>query len=293
MFNCFTDDFGAVPLDQEPRKFGHKLAGHPALALDNISRLILSHPKERVVYSKGLLKNGDDFENAGREHSNGLSIEETIETIRTSNSYIYVVSPETNPSFKDLHRELVADVEAVMRKQGLGRQAIDTSLHMFIASPNAFTPFHIDRYSTILLQFRGNKEVSIFPSWEEGVVSDEDREQYLAYNKTRLPWDPRMDEHARRFDFSPGEAVHIPFVAGHYVRNGSGDVSISMSIVFNTEQSLAWRRTIAFNRIARPHLRKVGVSPAPVGSRPVIDRFKAGVWARAAAVTRTLQGPQA
>ncbi len=289
MFNCFNDDFNAVPIDQEPRKFGHKLTSHPAVSLENISRLILAHPKNKVVYSKGLLKNGDDFENAQHEHGNGMSIEQTIETIRVSNSYIYVVSPELDPSFSDLHRELVADVETVMKQQGLGSAAIDTSLHLFIASPNAFTPFHIDRYSTILMQARGSKEVCIFPSWDERVVSSPDREQYLAYSKTKLPWAPEMDAHATRFDFSPGESVHIPFVAGHYVRNGSEDVSISLSITFNTNQSMAWRRTIAFNRVARPHLEKLGASPALVGASPWRDAAKAGTWAKAAVLSRSMQ----
>lgn len=289
MFNCFGDDFGAVPIDREPRKFGHKLLGHPALDLGNISRLVLEHPKNKVLYSKGLLRNGDDFENAQHEHRNGLSLEETIETIRVSNSYIYVASPESDPSFKDLHRSLVGDVETVMRQRGLGQKAIDTSLHLFIASPKAFTPFHIDRYSTILMQARGNKEVCVFPSWEERVVSAVDREKYLAYSNTKLPWTDDMDTYAKRFDFSPGEAVHIPFVAGHYVRNGSDDVSISLSVVFNTDQSMAWRRTIAFNRMMRPHLGRVGMAPAPVGASPWRDSVKARLWANAASVGRGLK----
>lgn len=97
MFHCFSEEFAEVSIDQEPRKFGHKLTNHPSLSLGNISRLILAHPKERVAYSKGLLTNGDDFENAKVEHHNGMSIEETIETIRTSNSYIYLISDQPQP----------------------------------------------------------------------------------------------------------------------------------------------------------------------------------------------------
>lgn len=290
MFDAFSNDFSSVLIDKAPLKFGHKLVGHPAMSLSNISRVILSHPKNKVHHSKGLLKNGDDFENAQELHGNGLSLEQTIETIRTSDSYIYVASAELDASFKDLHRELVGDIEKMTLAQGLGSQAIDTALYLFIASPNAFTPFHIDRYSTILMQARGNKEVCIFPSWDERIVSSPDREQYLAYNKTKLPWSAEMDQHAKRFDFSPGEAVHIPFAAGHYVRNGSDDVSISLSIVFNTDQSMAKRRIIGFNHMARPHLARLGLSPAPVGASPWRDSVKANLWAKTAALSRTLKG---
>jgi hypothetical protein len=290
VFNCFDDDFAAVPMDQEACKFKHKLLKHPALTLEHLSRTILAHPKDKVHFSKGLMKNGDNFEKAWVEQGNGLSLEETVETIRTSNSYLYVNWPEkSDPIFEDLRKSLVADVEKLMRARGLGHQAIDASLHLFIASPNAFTPFHIDRYSTILMQARGSKEVCIFPSWDERVVSARDREEYLTYSNTKLPWTQDVDPLAQRFDFTPGEAVHIPFVAGHYVRNGSEDVSISLSVIFNTGQSMSWRRTISFNRMLRPHLGRLGMVPAPVGASPLADAVKAGAWATSARVGRAVK----
>ena len=39
---------------------------------------------------------------------------------------------------------------------------------------------------------------------------------------------------ANKFAFAPGEAIHIPFVGGHYVKNGPEDVSISLSFFFGT-----------------------------------------------------------
>ena len=93
-----------------------------------------------------------------------------------------------------------------------------------------------------------------------------------------------MDSFATKFEFSPGEAVHIPFVAGHYVRNGSDDVSISLSIVFNTDQSMDRRRVIAFNRTLRPQLAKVGMTPLPVGASPLRDTIKARMWGGAASL---------
>ncbi len=279
MLSCFGEGVSAAKLDREPFKFSHKLMGHPALTLENLSRVIPALPKDQVMYSKRQLQNGDDFESTFRKRPEDQTIEETIENIRTSDSYIMVSSPQVDASFAPLYKELISDVESLMRERGLGNSALTPKLYLFIASPNSVTPFHIDRYSTFLMQFRGSKTVTVSQPWDDRVVSVKDTENYVSYVNTHLPWSPEKDAFATAFEFSPGEAIHIPFVSGHHVRNGADDVSISMSIIFNTEQSMAWRGALNFNQRARKVLNRVGISPAPVGHRPVSDTAKARFWA--------------
>ncbi len=271
-------------LDSAAFKFTHKLLGHPALSLENLARVLPALSAERVAYSKGLLKVGDDFEGTfkestnGKERSSDRGIEDVIENIRTSNSYIMVNRPEVDSSFAPLHRQLVEDVETLMRRLNVGDKAIDPQLFLFIASPNSITPFHIDRYSTFLMQFRGSKQVSVFPQWDDRAVSSAHREAYISYSNTKLPWNEEIDALGTTFEFTPGEALHIPFIAGHHVRNGSNDVSISMSIIFNTEQSMAWRRALRFNHSARRLLAPLSLTPAPIGTQPWRDNTKAKAW---------------
>jgi hypothetical protein len=290
MSSCFGEGARPQELDCSAFKFKHTLLGHPALSLENLARVIPTLPKDNVMYSKGLLKNGDDFEETFGKRPEDRSIEETIENIRVSDSYIMVSSPERDPSFAPLHRQLVADVESMMSARGVGKAAIEPKLFLFIASPNAVTPFHIDRYSTFLLQFRGSKQVSVFPQWDERVVSAPDREAYVAYKKTRLPWSEETNAMAQTFDFRPGEALHIPFVAGHHVRNGSEDVSISMSIIFNTRESRVWRDALNFNWRSRRVLQRFGASPASIGTDSFRDAAKARMWSAALSVTRGVKG---
>lgn len=281
---CFEDSPVPDQLDREAFKFKHKLMGHPALSLENLQRVIPSLPKERVMYSKALLQKGDDFEATLKQRPADRTIEETIESIRVSDGYVMVQSPEIDPSFAPLHRELLADVQTLMRRRGVGTEAIDPQLYLFIASPNAVTPFHIDRYSTFLMQFRGSKEVTVFPQWDERVVPSVSREAYVAYANSRLAWSPQADALGTKYQFAPGEAIHIPFVAGHHVRNGGDDVSISMSIIFNTAQSMAWRRALSFNHASRRVLGRFRISPAPVGRSPWRDSAKARIWSAVAKV---------
>lgn len=270
MLTCFEDRDLAEKLDRESFKFEHKLLGHPALSLENLANVLPALPKDRVLFSTKSMKIGDNFEQSFSDRAKQDSIEKIIGEIRTSDSYIMISQPEIDPSFRDLYRELVNDVETLMRQRGVGKQAIDPQLYLFIASPNSVTPFHIDRYSTFLMQFRGSKEVCVFPAWDERVVTSADREAYITYQNTQLPWSEQIDTLATKFRFHPGEAIHIPFVAGHHVRNGSDDVSISMSIIFNTAQTMMWRKALTFNHTSRSILKRFGITPTPVG----IDRWR-------------------
>lgn len=265
-------------MDSAAFKFTHKLLGHPALSLENLARVLPALSSERVAYSKGLLHVDDDFEGTFKGRSNDRGIEEIIENIRVSNAYIMVNRPEVDPSFAPLHRQLVEDVETLMRRLGVGDKAIDPKLFLFIASPNSVTPFHIDRYSTFLMQFRGSKQVSVFPQWDERAVSSAHREAYVSYSGTKLPWNEEIDALGTVFEFAPGETLHIPFIAGHHVRNGGDDVSISMSIIFNTEQSMAWRKALCFNHSARRLLAPLSLTPAPIGAQSLRDNTKAHLW---------------
>jgi Cupin-like domain len=289
MKSCFSGDVYPNRLDREAFKFQHTLLGHPALTLENLARVIPALPQANVSYSKGLLKNGDDFETTFSSRPEDRSIEETIENIRVSDSYIMVSSPECHPSFAPLREQLLADVQGLMRKRGVGKVAIDPKLFLFIASPNSITPFHIDRYSTFLLQFRGSKQVSVFPSWDERIVRPQACEAYVARQNTKLPWTEDKDFMAKKFDFGPGDALHIPFVAGHHVRNGSEDLSISMSIIFNTRESEAWLGALNFNHRSRRIFARVGLAPTSVGKGPWRDKAKALAWSVVARASKQLR----
>ena len=94
-------------LDHMLFKVGHKLLGHPAPRLQHRARALPALPKDQMIYSKGLLKTGDDFETTFRRRPKDRSIEQTIETIRVSDSYIMVRSLEVGASFAPLYAQLL------------------------------------------------------------------------------------------------------------------------------------------------------------------------------------------
>lgn len=263
-------DLGKI--DHEPFKFKHKLTDHPALKLENLSRVIPRLPKHHVFYSEGLSRI-DDFDRAHIEKPNGMGIEQTIAEIQSSNSYIMVRSPEEDVSFRPLFHDLLGDMDELTRLRG-GKCVPGSMLYMFIASPGAVTPFHFDRYSTMLYQFRGRKTVWVAPPWDERVISVADTEAFASRSGKRPVWRDELGPLGTDFCFSPGEALHIPFISGHHVKNGDDDVSISLSIIFNTRETSARLRALALNYAAK----KYGLSPRRVGASDTVDALKSAVW---------------
>lgn len=284
---CFDSvSFDPSKLDIGSFKCRHTLQAHPALGLDNLARVLPALPKNQVMYSTKRLQTHANFEKTFVDRPD-VPIEAVLEGLRESDSYIMISSPEVDASFKGLYRDLISDVSELMGLRKLGTTPLQPTLFLFLASPKSVTPFHIDRYSTLLLQFRGSKRVAVFPQWDQRVVPDQPLEDYVARRSTSLRWSPEMNALGTTYEFAPGEALHIPFAAGHHVENGADDVSISMSIIFNTRESVRWRDALLFNSVARKYLTRAGLPVTGVGHDPVRDTAKAVLW-RSANKTRRL-----
>lgn len=276
-------------LDRKPFQFSHGLLDHPSMSLSTLAKVLPELPADQVMYSRKLDDRSINFDTAHIEHQNGLSIEETIENIRTSSSYIAVRKPEVHPQFKDLARVIGRDIGEVMRKQGTGKAPGELELWLFIASPGAVTPFHFDRLSNFLLQFRGSKKLAVFEPWNDEVFEPSAYEAHVAREERRMEWHDAKDRFAHKFDVSPGQGVHIPFLGGHYVENGPGDASITLSVFFHNDETTRWSRALMTNHILRKRLGRFGFVPRPVHSWHALDSVKAAAYPVARVANRGLR----
>jgi hypothetical protein len=71
----------------------------------------------------------------------------------------------------------------------------------------------------------------------------------------------------------PGEALFVPVMAPHFVRNGPAP-SVSLSITWRSEWSFAEADARAFNGL----LRRNGLNPRAPGRWPASNRAKAFSW---------------
>jgi hypothetical protein len=253
-------DFGRLPF-----LIKHNLVNHPAFQLEALATLAKRLPASSVEYNAGNLAPNQD---PSQTPQNGLSIDETVRRIREHSSWMVLKNVQQDREYGGLLdqcldelRRFTEDVEPGMtRREGF----------IFISSPNAVTPFHMDPEQNFLLQVQGHKWVHQWDRHDRVVISEADIERFHAFAPHRnLPYQERFEERARVFELHPGQGLHFPAMVPHWVKNGS-EASISFSITFRT------RRTVQAVEIYKVNemLRRYGLRPTPPGRSTLVDRTK-------------------
>lgn len=254
----------AANYPEQPHILAHGLAHHDLLTLDALANLSARLPATSIEYNRGDLPIGVD----GKPAATGLSIGDTIRHIAASNSWAVLKNIEQAPDYAVLLHGLLAEIRteieqatgAMLRPQGF----------IFISSPNAVTPFHFDPEHNILLQLRGRKVMTQFPAGDTRFVANTFHEEYHSGGPRELTWSDDFAEYGREFVLQSGEALYVPVMAPHFVRNGP-DSSVSLSITWRSDWSFAEADARGLNRI----LRRLGLAPAAPGRFPQTNRAKA------------------
>lgn len=249
---------------EQPHILGHTLTSHPLLEIEALAQLAEQLPESSVEYNRGDLPIGVD----GKPGSNGMAIAETIRKVAEAESWAVLKNIEQVPAYRDLLLGLLEEIRpeietatgAMLNPQGF----------IFVSSPNSVTPYHFDPEHNILLQIRGSKVMTQFPAGDTRFVPDEAHETYHSGGPRELKWDDTMLPHGTEFPLSRGEALFVPVMAPHFVRNGPAP-SVSLSITWRSEWSYRESDARIFNQI----LRKRGFTPAAPGRFPHQNYAKA------------------
>jgi hypothetical protein len=251
--------------NQKPFYVAHSLEGHPLFALERLVELACRLPPEFVEYNAGRLAVGQDPRLTPRT---GLSVPETIRRIESAGSWMVLKRVEQDPAYAELLAACL-DPIAAHAEARVGR-TFDRQGFIFISSPGAVTPFHLDPEHNFLLQVRGSKTVNMWDPRDRYVVSERDLEQFHSdFQYRNLPYREAFQHTAHVLQLEPGQGLHFPVTVPHWVQNGAA-VSISFSITFRSD----WSRRQELLYRANATLRRRGVLPTPVGASPLRDRAK-------------------
>ena len=242
----------------------HRLAGHTLFTLACLVELSKRLPASQVEYNAGEVPVGLD---PARTPRNGLSPDETIRRIAECRSWLVLKHVEDDPAYRRLLDDCLAGVRAASARLTAGLR--DPHAFIFVSSPGAVTPYHLDPEENFLLQIGGRKTMSVFDRSDRMVVSERDLERFLGGAHRNLAWRDDFQSRARTFELAPGDAIHVPFAAPHWVQNGP-EVSISFSVTFNTRASMRMQHAHRLNA----RLRQWGVAPVPVGRSALRDALK-------------------
>ena len=252
---------------ERPHKLRHDLRDHPLLALDALAELSETLPDASVEYNRGDLPIGVD----GKPDRPARSIGDTIRMIDTANSWAVLKNIEQVPPYAALLEQLLGELSDIVQPR-TGRM-MKLQGFLFVSSPDAMTPYHFDPEHNILLQLRGRKEMTIFRAGDTRFAPDEVHETYHTGGGRELVWDDANASFGSIFRLAAGEAVYVPVMSPHFVRNGA-DPSVSLSITWRSEWSFAEADARAFNGM----LRRFGLSPRAPGRWPSGNRAKAIGW---------------
>ncbi|WP_424770338.1 transcriptional regulator [Pontixanthobacter sp.] len=264
VFSDAAREIFAENYPETPHILQHSLPTHRLLTLDALADLAVVMPDSSIEYNRGDVPIG--IEN--KPDSNGLSIQDTIRHIATSNSWAVLKNVEQAPQYKELLLSLLSEIRpqieaktgAMLRPQG----------YIFISSPNAVTPYHFDPEHNILLQLKGSKVMTQFPAGDTRYAADEIHEGYHSGGPRELVWQNDFATGGTPLAITAGQALFVPVMAPHFVRNGPVS-SLSLSITWRSDWSFAEADARGMNRI----LRKAGLSPAAPARWPGNNTTKA------------------
>jgi len=271
MRNASLEIFGkAYP--QDPAAF--------ALAVDDDllqqSRLVTlsgTLPDHLVEYNRGDLPvavNPDDVPAAT------LPAAEVINQIGTCNSWMVLRNVERDNDYAAFVDSIIDHVRPVVETST--GPVVRREAFIFVSSPGAVTPLHMDEEHNILIQVKGAKTVTVFAADDRDLVSQTDLERFHAGGHRNLDLKPGCETGGTSFALNPGDALYIPPLAPHWVKVNDEGPSTSLSVTWRSRQTL---RTLYLHQINHER-RQRGQQPRFPGKAPIADQLK--IWRQSAQV---------
>jgi hypothetical protein len=269
------DDLFAAYFDRHPFKITHNLVDHPLLQLPRLVELarVLAAP---ILYFRAdhAINQVDDgpsdrkktFVERGLARPD-LSPVETIAQIESAHAWMQLRDVGSDPEYAAFLGEIIDEfrIPAERRAPGLHAPRAD----IFVSSPGATTPFHLDEEHNFLLQVRGSKKLSIADGFDPVVLESDRLRAYFQGSGELTPYAAHLEDHSVHVDLGPGEGVHIPPCHPHWVQNGPA-VSISLGILWLSDVTARRRALYRMN----DWLERVGMKPSLPGESPVGDSLK-------------------
>lgn len=263
---------GVTPIERERMqasksfRFRHQLAGHPSMSLPEIRNLVdqmLTEGRyDQIFYKTGKSMASGQYSDT----KNSKDIINVLENLNTAGVWLRLTRvDEVTSHFNDIAERFFDDLSELYQ-QDMRSRTLKTYVTLFVSSPGAYTNYHMDHTWNFLLQIYGRKSVHLYDPFDPEVLTQEDKEDWYMKNFTISP---RAYAKDIAYDLAPGDGVHHPVNAPHWVQNGQ-EVSISLSLGLCLHSSNRDAKIYQANHI----LRKLGFRPTPPYRSGWRDRMK-------------------
>ena len=254
-----------------PCRMRHFLADHDLFRIEALQDLADSLDPALIEYNRADI---DVEMDPNATPTNGLSIRDTLGSIESCSSWAVLKQVQKHPKYSALLDQCLKSIEpAVLPKTGLYQHR---EAFIFISSPGAVTPYHMDPEHNILMQVSGRKFMHLFPKGDDRFCSQEAHEAFHAGGHRNLQYDSSFEDGGEVYELNSGDALYVPVTAPHWVENGD-KVSLSLSVTWRSRES---RKESHLHKINRT-VRKLGLRPPKPGRRKVRDNLLVGIYAGA------------
>lgn len=248
----------------------HRLVGHPLLQLPQLVALArrLGQAGGAIRHHDDRASPGTDFVTAPETHRAAAPAVEALERIEESRVWLALHNVQLDPEYRALIDEILDAARPAVdaRDPGMCHRAG----WIFVTSPGAVTPYHMDHEHNFILQVQGRKTLHVWEPLDREVVTEASLELFHGTGSRALvKWTEDIQPKARVFELEPGMGGYMPSTAPHWVRNGP-EVSITISATYYTDSTRRAKLLHATNH----RLRSLGMRPSPVGASPLADTVK-------------------
>jgi Cupin-like domain len=238
-------------------QFSHNLAGHPLFEIPRLvelTNLILSQGNPHQITCVSSYSAAQQKWSAVPYQE---KIAESIAHIDSSGSFVMITGVQIDSDYKALLEHIILELEE-LTGVALRQEITWLDAYIFISSPHNVTPYHIDHEPNFLLQIQGEKTMNLFDPSDRSVLTEMELENYYIGDREYTYYKPDKQDIANVYHLVPGQGVHHPSTAPHWVKNGS-QVSVSLSINFCMRSLDQRARVYQVNH----YLRKLGLTPTP------------------------------
>ncbi len=250
-------------------EFSHNLSDHPLFELPRLLEFVKRLPRSELYYDAGVQRIDQRWD---RTPPCEMSIDQLIERITDAGAWIIIRRVNQDPEYGAIMERCLDEAQSLIGKDLRNQIKLRDSI-IFITSPNRISTYHIDRECSLLLQIHGEKEISVFRKDDREVLPEEEIERFWTVDHNAAIYKEEYQDRATVYDLKPGQGIHIPVNAPHWVQN-KDNISISLNVNFQYHDSF-----LANIYRANYYIRKLGLRPTAPGRSKLRDALKSSTMA--------------
>ncbi len=251
--------------------FTHNLAGNPLFDLPRLTKLaefLIKKEGASCVRWKNASSPVDAKWDQLPPSEQLANVSDAIQNLDKSGSWVVLYRVQNDPEYSAILEQALDDIEEMIGHP-LRPEITWKDSYIFMGSPHAITPYHIDHETAFLMQVHGNRMAYLWDQKDRSVITEEELENYYMGDLGAGTYREENQSKAHEFAMDAGKGVHHPVLAPHYYKNGD-DYSVAIGVHLCLREVDQRGRAYQVNSC----LRKLGLKPTPVGIDPSKDNTK-------------------